>query len=182
MTQFLIGLAGFAGSGKDTVREMLEAEGFVGLALADPIRQMLRELLTSNGISDDWMYERALKEAEIPELGVSYRHLAQTLGTEWGRSIDPAFWLRLAGAHMDSLTEDGETHFVISDVRFPNEAAWVRERGGQIWLIDRPGLAPVRNHPSEAEILSIEADQVIDNSGDMDYLADRVVRALEAFA
>ncbi len=182
MNQFIIGLTGFAGSGKDTVRQMLEEQGFVGLAFADPIRQMLRELLTSNGISDDWMYERGLKEAAIPELGVSYRQLAQTLGTEWGRSLDPQFWLRLAGAHMDSLTEEGETHFVISDVRFANEAQWVRERGGQIWRIDRPGLEPVRAHPSEHAILGIQVDQVIDNSGDLDHLADRVGQALEAFA
>jgi dephospho-CoA kinase len=45
---FIIGLTGYAGSGKDTVRNILEAKhGFDGIAFADPIRDMLTALLES---------------------------------------------------------------------------------------------------------------------------------------
>ncbi len=183
-TPTLIGLIGPAGSGKDTVRRMLEDLNFTGLAFADPIRQMLRELLLSNGIDDAYIDDRDLKEAPIPQLGVSYRQLAQTLGTEWGRSLlHKDFWLRLAAAYMQSLMQEGlASRFVISDVRFENEAAWIREHGGQIWRIERPGLAPVRVHASETGIRDIAVDLVIDNGGDLVQLADRVQDALGALA
>ena len=178
---FLIGLTGYAGTGKDTVRDILQGEGFAGFAFADPIRAMLRELLTSNGISECYMDERALKESPIEQLGVSYRHMAQTLGTEWGRRLADDFWLRIARAYLDDMQAQGETHFCESDVRFVNEAQWVREQGGVIWRIERPQALPVRTHVSEAELYLFKADKTIDNSGSFDQLADQVHAALEEF-
>lgn len=179
MKTFLIGLSGYAGAGKDTVRNILENQhGFAGLAFADPIRSMLRELLTSSGIDDSYMDERSLKEAEIPELGVSYRQMAQTLGTEWGRHLVHDFWLRIAGAFLDDQVNAGETHFCISDVRFANEAAWIRERGGVIWRVQREAAVPVRAHVSESEIYLFPADYVIHNDGPLDALPAAVNAAL----
>lgn len=179
---FIIGLTGYAGSGKDTVRSILEEQGFAGMAFADPIRSMLRELLTSNGISDQYIDSREFKEAIIPELGVSYRQMAQTLGTEWGRALQHDFWLRLAASYVADLAEGGCTHFVISDMRFANEAKWVRDHGGLIWNVSRPDTKPVRNHPSEQEFLHFSADHVIDNSGTVDQLREAVMTAIGAMA
>lgn len=179
-TSFLIGLTGYAGTGKDTVRAILQAQhGFTGLAFADPIRAMLRELLTSNGISDACMDDRALKEAVIPLLGVSYRQLAQTLGTEWGRSLRSDFWLRVAGAYMADLEDAGHTHFVISDVRFANEAAWVRQRGGLIWRVQRAQAPAVNPHISESGVDQIKPDWTIHNDGTPVDLAEVVDEALK---
>ena len=182
-TPTLIGLTGLAGSGKDTVRGILEDTGFTGFAFADPIRQMLRELLTSNGIDSAYMDDRALKEAEIPALGVSYRHMAQTLGTEWGRRcLGNDFWLRIAGAYMADISATADADpvpFVISDVRFNNEATWIRKRGGVIWRIDRPGTAPVRAHASETQMAFIDVDATISNSGSLHALRYEVCMALE---
>ena len=177
----LIGLTGYAGSGKDAARWILEdAHQFTGFAFADPIRGMLRELLTSTGISTDCMDVRELKEAVIPELGVSYRQLAQTLGTEWARAcLGSDFWLRCARAYMDDLEGQFlETSFVVSDVRFLNEAEWVREQGGVIWRIYRPGQPPVRPHASETELDQIRPDRTIHNGGTLIDLADAIKTAL----
>jgi hypothetical protein len=166
----LIGLTGTAGSGKDTVRRMLEEHhGFAGFAFADPIRAMLGPLLAHAGAGHEWMYDRDRKEQTIPALGTSYRHLAQTLGTEWGRSIEPEFWLRIASARLDAMQDHGHRHFVISDVRFLNEAAWIKLLGGEVWRIDRPSAEPVRAHASEL-ISHINPDRVIDNSGTVEDL------------
>jgi len=181
--KIIIGLAGQAGTGKDTVRELLEDQGFVGFAFADPIRSMLRELLTGNGISDEYIDSRELKESIIPELGVSYRQMAQTLGTEWGRALQPDLWLRLAGAYMADVranTWADSTNFVISDVRFANEAQWVRDQGGVIWRVVRPDAVAVREHISELDLLHFNHDHVIDNSGDLSDLHGAVMGALEA--
>ena len=170
-TPRIIGLTGLAGSGKDTVRDMLQSDhGFVGLAFADPIRHMLGALFNITGISTHWMHERDLKEQPIPGLDVSYRHMAQTLGTEWGRQLHPDFWLRGAAEHIAAQRRLGATQFVISDVRFVNEAQWLHEMGGEVWRIERPGIEPVRDHESERQVLQIKADRVLDNSGSIEDL------------
>lgn len=173
-TPILIGLCGPAGSGKDTVRSLLEQHhDFAGLAFAEPIRAMLRELLASNGCSDDYITRRELKETPVPGLGVSYRHMAQTLGTEWGRHcLGEAFWLRVAETYMADLRGQGYRRFVVSDVRFANEAAWVRAQGGVLWRVERPGLPSVRAHVSEMQ--PFEADEVISNAGTVQQLQEAV--------
>lgn len=179
-TPTLIGLTGYAGTGKDTVRAILEQRGYIGLALADPIRQMLRELLTSNGIDDRFIDEREFKEVPIHELGVSYRQMAQTLGTEWGRAcMGEEFWLRIAQAFIDDCKSDGERLFCISDVRFVNEARWVRAQGGVIWRIEREGVERVRAHASEAQVYSFDAQRVIANHGTPEQLNAAVLAALD---
>ena len=174
----LIGLTGYAGTGKDTVREILESSGFCGFAFADPIRNMVRELLASTGIDECWMARRELKEEAIPQLGVSYRELAQTLGTEWGRRLQPDFWLRIANAYVADLTYQGASALVVSDVRFANEAAWVRQRGGVIWRIHRELAGRVREHVSESELDGIKPDVTLHNDGTVADLSRTVCEAL----
>jgi hypothetical protein len=176
----IIGLAGAAGSGKDSVRSVLELQhDFAGISFADPMRDMLRTLLVSTGSSDEYLTRRDLKEVPIPGLGVSYRHMAQTLGTEWGRQcLHPEFWLRTAHNTLAFLRGQGYCNFVVSDVRFANEAEWVRNQGGEIWMLDRPGTAPVRAHISEAR--PFEADRVVANTGTLADLRDATYFALVA--
>ena len=176
----IIGLTGPAGCGKDTVRVILAEHGYYGMAMADPIREMLKPLLLACGVDLIWMTARHLKEKPMPVLGVSYRHLAQTLGTEWGRALAPDLWLRVAEASMleVSVSTFGPPCFVVSDVRFPNEAAWIRDMGGQVWRIDRPGVEPVREHASEALATTIEPDLTLMNNGSIDDLYITVAAAL----
>lgn len=179
-TPNIIGLTGPAGSGKDTVRDILAKHGYYGFAFADPIREMLKPLLLACGVDLAYMTARHLKEQPMPVLGVSYRQLAQTLGTEWGRALAPDFWLRMAAASMTevSISTFGPPCFVISDVRFPNEAEWIRGLGGQVWRIDRPGVAPVREHASEVLVATIEPDFTLSNDGSIGDLHSAVAAAL----
>jgi hypothetical protein len=160
---------------------VLQQHGYTGLAFADPIRAMLRELFTSAGIPLTYMTERHLKEQPIPQLGVSYRQLAQTLGTEWGRALGADIWVRIAAANMDEVLAAtfGPVQFVISDVRFPNEENLIRQRGGQVWHVVRPGVAPVRPHESEAHAQAIPADYTILNDGTLQDLQATVLNALQ---
>jgi hypothetical protein len=151
------------------------------MALANASReqrsQYLRELLTSNGCSDEYITNRELKEAEIPGLGVSARHMMQTLGTEWARHhLAEDFWLKLAATNMAHMRGHGYRNFVVSDVRFANEAEWVRTQGGEIWMLERPGLAPVRKHVSEC--VQFRVDQVLRNDGSLAKLEHTALDAL----
>jgi hypothetical protein len=169
----IIGLTGPAGSGKDTVRQMLEQNHHcTGLAFADPMRAMLTPLLDLCGVGNEWMTQRELKELPIPGLGQSYRVLAQRLGTEWGRSIDADFWVKVAAASMAEVMniKGPDAVFVISDVRFDNEAQWVIDHGGVIWQIDRVGLQPVAAHSSENGISPEKIDITILNTSSLSDL------------
>lgn len=169
----IIGIAGKAGSGKDTVADFLVQEhGYVKYSWAAPIKAALAAM----GFPEP--ADRDLKEAIIPELGVSWRHLAQTLGTEWGRKLaHPDLWLILAARHMTERT-------VIADVRFENEAAMVRENGGVILHMTgrQADLGAAASHASEAGLWVWAKDYVIDNSYDFsvtkltvtDLLGDRL--------
>lgn len=179
----LIGLTGPAGCGKDTVRSILELHhGYHGLALADPIRSMITALLRTAGADACYAHARGLKEEIIPGLDVSYRHLAQTLGTEWGRNtMGPDFWTVIAAARIADLCGDnfGTINFVVSDIRFDHEAEWLLQRGGVIWQIMRPGLPGVRPHVSEEGIAPPFISQTICNGGTQDELRQCVQSALD---
>lgn len=163
----LIGLAGVAGAGKDAAAEHLwRCHGFHRYALAQPLRDMLSALMAGTGVDmRAWMVERSLKEQPIPGIDISYRVLAQTLGTEWGRALDSELWLRIAAMRLGLPQRPRYPRIVITDVRFPGEAAWVQALGGQVWRLDRLQAEAVNPHISEQLIREIHADAAIDNSG-----------------
>jgi hypothetical protein len=178
----MIGLTGPAGAGKSqAVAQYLEDEySYTSMAFADPILHMIGELFSYAGIAQAWATERELKEFPT-ELGFSYRHLAQTLGTEWGRNILGAdLWLRTAEAAIRAHGLVGEP-LVFADVRFANESAWIRARGGVVVRVQRPGVQPVRSHISETEAQSIEPDYTLRNDGtlaDLHAQIDDLVKVL----
>lgn len=153
MKPHIVGLTGFAGAGKDTaagyLAEALQARGkrVEVMSFAEPLRDMLRALR----VPSQFMTERHLKEQDVPGFNASYRHMAQTLGTEWGRQcMGSNFWLRHLEMRMQQACTGRQINFVfVTDVRFINEANWVREQHGSIVHVDRPGLARVRDHESE---------------------------------
>lgn len=174
--RLLIGLTGRAGAGKTTVGWHLEhRHGFAHFAFADPIVGMISALFDEANISSGYIDERALKEAPTL-LGFNYRQLAQSLGTEWGRALDQDFWLRVAAAKVRAARQQGAP-VVISDVRFPNEAAWIVAHGGFVVRVLRdpcPGEQQPPAHESEAHWRTLAAHAEIFNYGSRATLEDQV--------
>lgn len=140
----IIGFAGKAGSGKDTAanffianaKEQLSHIKFYVYYFAKPIYTMLDAVHLLPKSIDVVREERAVKESINPTFGVSPRYMLQTLGTEWGRNlIHPDLWVLLAD---DELKRHGSV-MVITDIRFQNEVKFVKQHGGKIIYIDRPG-------------------------------------------
>lgn len=174
----LIGLTGRAGAGKSTVARMLEEHyAFAELALADPILEMLHALFASAGIDGAWATERGLKE-QPTRLGYSYRHLAQTLGTEWGRGLSPDFWLRVLKLRLDDAQAVGGDSIVVSDVRFPNEADFITSRGGVVVRVVRDIAPTARPHASEAHTDTLPVTTELLNFGSQATLLDQVDRLI----
>ena len=170
MTRRIIGLTGAAGAGKDLVASMIP--GACRVAFADPIYHGLSTML---GIPEGVLRNRTEKETPIVGIGASPRQLLQTLGTEWGRQmIRDDIWLRTAFWRWEQLAAGGVSLIVVPDVRFQNEARMIRENGGEVWLIHRPGVDPVAAHVSEAGIPLRQIDRLIVNDGTVDQLRERV--------
>jgi hypothetical protein len=160
----LIGLYSSAPqSGKTTVAMELERRGFARVPFADPLKGMVVRFLMALGYpkGEALRLVHIDKSAEIPQLGVTVRHLLQTLGTEWGRNcVTPDVWLKCWKA---SATQ--HLLVVADDVRFPNEAQLIKSMGGQIWRIERPGLIDTTGHVSEGGLRDWVFDRVIVNNG-----------------
>lgn len=171
----LIGIAGRARSGKDTVANfIIAAIGGYRYSFADPIRAMLAPL----GVDMNDPYWQARKEDVIPALGVSPRRMMQTLGTEWGRNlINPDLWLVMAHQR---LLRNGPG-MVISDVRFENEAAWIRKHGGRIIHVIRSEAKAVEAHASEDGIEMQDTDARLFNSGTLEELQLSVRELLRVY-
>lgn len=163
----VIGFAGPGYSGKDTAAALLLKRGGYLYSFADPIRDMC----TAMGLDVKGIYERKEKEDVIPWLGKSLRYVMQTLGTEWGRqTIHHALWLKLAERKLAAAGPG----MVIADVRFENEAAWIREQGGLVVHLKRDRRTAIRGHASEAGISFKYGDKTIDNNDTLDSLASAV--------
>lgn len=169
--ELVIGLAGYARAGKDTVAQMITDYGFEQRSFAKPLKDCLAALNpmcdpgTTLRIKDllefsDW--EGAKTAPEV-------RQLLQRLGTEAGRNVlGQNIWVDA----LFNAPSDGR--IVVSDVRFPNEAAAIKARGGLVWRVERPGYGPVNNHPSETAIDDFDYDGHIVNDGDLAQLEVRV--------
>lgn len=176
----IIGLAGKARVGKDTAANYLgERHRLSPVAFAQPIKNAL----TAMGFNQADYDTVERKNEIIPWLGVSYRKLAQTLGTEWGRDLHPDFWLLLAQRRVEARRNLGVPGVVISDVRFDNEADWVRAEGGLIIHMEGPARSGMavdgEGHASERGIKRQLNDVVVSNIGSLDFLYRQLDTVME---
>ncbi|OQW34854.1 MAG: hypothetical protein A4E20_01370 [Nitrospira sp. SG-bin2] len=173
----LIGLTGYVGSGKSLAANHLLPHGYIRTRYAVVLKMMLKTLGLSNAEVDGHLKEQpcALLGGKTP------RHAMLTLGTEWGRQmIDWDIWVRALMRHVDQYRADplNTKGIVIDDVRFANEAQAIKDRGGVIWRIDRPGVGQGSCHISETGQSEIVPDLIIVNDGDKCKLAESVLTAL----
>lgn len=173
----IIGFAGRAGSGKNTAAAFVP--GGWAMGFADPLYEMVAVLTR---MTPTQLRNRDTKEEPIDGLGVSPRFLLQTLGTEWGRNtVHPDVWVRITARRLDALVSRGIETVVLTDVRFPNEATLIRDRGGEVWRIDRPGTERMSGgHCSENGLPVSVIDRVIVNDGTRDDLRAAVLSAWRA--
>jgi hypothetical protein len=130
----LLGLSGKRRTGKTTVANELAAHyAWNHYSLASTLKREVRELY---GLTWDHT-DGALKETPSEALGGK---TPRQIMCEYGamkRQLDPAYWInRLA----DDILLRHQAQFqwaVISDVRFRNEADWIKKHGGYIVRLNR---------------------------------------------
>lgn len=130
----IVGFSGKKGSGKSTAAQALADHGFYVHSFAAPIKSMIRMFLGAYGLSESQIAAAEKnKEQAIDGIGLPYRHLCQTLGTEWGRvQVHPDAWVVCAAQAVSGLDD-----VVFDDVRMENEADFIRSAGGLVVHINR---------------------------------------------
>ena len=119
----------------------------------------------------------ANKEVPIEPWGISPRKIYQLLGTEVGRGIDPAIWIKNAEMFIKSVP--GFT-VVITDVRFDNEALWIHNRGGVVINIVRDQDDIKENkHSSEGGLKPDSIDLTIYNNGTIEDMCNEVAHHID---
>lgn len=163
----VIGIHGPLNGGKDTVCNLLKAlrpGTFAQYAFARPLKEAGMILF---GFTMEHFEDRVLKEQVDPFWGFSPRKAMQLLGTEYGRNmLREDIWIRRAEREVE-LNKTKGLKTIITDVRFENEATWVRSMGAKAALIylHVPGLERDEkyNHASEAGIAHADTDVDIIN-------------------
>jgi len=164
----LIGVAGFKRSGKDTVglflKEFLE-ESYCFIAFADTVKAIASRI-TGIPVSD--FYSDEYKDTFNAVAGITPR-LAMTKVYD---GLKPVFGDDLFIKPVKRAWEaTNKKVMVITDVRYENEAEWIRSVGGVILHVQRPGAGP-SEHSSERGIAVNPADYVLRNDGSLDDLRE----------
>jgi hypothetical protein len=203
----IIGIAGFQGSGKDTIADYLQNfHGFKRDSFAATLKDAVaavfgwdRELLEGRTTEsrawretvDPWWANRL----NMPNL--TPRLVLQKWGTEVARQAwHDDTWI----ASLENKLNKSHNDIVITDVRFPNEIAAVKRAGGVVIRVVRGpepawyDLAVETNagsfnhmknaypevHPSEWAWIGTEFDAVIDNNAaGLDPLYAQVKRLIQ---
>ena len=100
---------------------------------------------------------------------MSVRDFLQKLGTDALRNgLHPNVWVNALMADYKNDDQTGTLpNWIITDVRFPNEAQAIKDKGGIIIRVDRPGVKPINDHTSEVGLDDWKFDYKIANVSDI---------------
>lgn len=200
----LIGFTGWKQSGKNTAAQILvDKAGFVPDAFADDMKAIVHDIegmwvrVPAGVLSKDparplykpeqfLPYQEAVGRLGLDnakELVPDVRRILQTFATEAMRSrFGPSIWsdrVMARVAQRRALTKPART--VVTDVRFPDEAQALRDAGGVLIRVVRPGQAlPKGAHASEAAVASLEVDAEVVNDSTPAQLHARVLEIVLA--
>jgi len=223
----IIGINGYAGSGKDTVGTIIQNLTAFPNDSVDSIVKMIEQNYSSDGQWQIKKWAGKLKEVAsmltgIPvkkfedqefkktnlgsewnilestprytEKGSYYtqknipmtvRDFLQKLGTDGLRdNLHENVWVNALMSDyegMYDLDTDKTTYpnWVITDTRFPNEAQAIQQANGIIIRVERPGVKPINNHPSEVSLDNWNFDHTIINDGSVEDLVQKVKQVLQ---
>lgn len=168
----VIGISGKIGSGKDTFADLFisyiknkHGIAFENKKFAYNLKKIV-SILT--GVSMEDVLSREGKLKYLPEWGMTIGEMQQKVGTEAIRNnIHANAWvLSLFGTY-----NEGEDFWIITDVRFKNEANIIKERGG---IIIRLNGDPLNSKSGDNRNMTHQSEIDLDDYDGFDYVYDNV--------
>lgn len=156
-------------------------------------------------LGEEWWYWKkpitgeiikSYKEYEVNDyilIKLTPRLLLQLIGTDCIRNIiHPDAWVNSTMSEYkpnygDSMTEAVKgigsdisyPSWIITDLRFPNEADAIRKKGGLLIRVERPSIVSSDSHPSETSLDNYKLfDKIIINDGNISSLIEKVKQIL----
>lgn len=210
----IIGINGYAGSGKDTVGTIIqyvncrmhnntsieeacmekdenewwleEESGWQTRKFAGKLKDIAAHLL---GIDVERFEEQHFKKQVLDKMWwtqcnegtqpMTVREFLQKLGTDALRNgLHENVWVNaLMADYVED--EDGDLpNWIVTDVRFPNEAQAIKDQNGYVIRIERPGYTPVNAHASETALDNWNFDYKLANVSDIFALKSSVEQLL----
>jgi hypothetical protein len=133
----IIGLAGKMGAGKNYIAEHIIApyihslhETYLIVAFGDHLKL---DVLNKYRDEPDITFDSVVNTKPL-----RVRQLLQYEGTELARAANPLVWINYLDNWIKLHHSRGVTHFIITDIRFKNEADWIRSHpfGGHVIHLD----------------------------------------------
>jgi len=166
----IIGISGKIGSGKDTAAQIIMDLNpkFEKKSFAFKLKQIVA-LLTGTTLEDNLTQEGKLKH--IDEFNMNLGKIQQVIGTQALRdSFDIDVWIK--SLFVDYKQSNGEYPlWVISDVRFKNEANYIKKMGGILIRLEGDPSKVRENSNRDLNHLS-ETD--LDNYDKFDYIYQNI--------
>jgi hypothetical protein len=201
----LIGISGKIKSGKDTVGEMLYNLGCIEYSIykysfADSLKKIVASIvdcdyrslnnqefkasyipnfmkITKDGIithivpCSKIFYKDIFRTYEV----VTYREALQFFGDKFRSEYGQDFWIRMLKS---DLVSESTCLSIITDVRYKNEADFIKSNKGILIRVDRPEIQVSRSissHSSETELDNYpNFDYIIENNGTLEELESKV--------
>jgi len=152
----LIGFSGKNGSGKTTVATELSK------IFTENMRIMSEKISFASAVKDcarRFFFWNGEKDIEG-------RHLLQWLGTDVGRVYDENIWVKHLVLTIEKISlyyyDVSKLIIIVDDVRFDNEAKWIRNCGGHVFQIKRHCETQLENHASEQGISPTLITEILD--------------------
>jgi hypothetical protein len=173
----IIGLSGYAQTGKDTAAmHLVSTYGFKRIAFADPLREALYRL---NPVVSDVPEVPGIHLASavdnlgwelVKQTSPQVREMLQRMGTEVGRGMfGTDFWVNQAFKNVYRGSQ-----VVFTDVRFPNEFEKIKSYNGKVFRVVKDGVKAVNRHNSETALDNFTFDGVILNNGSIEELYKQI--------
>lgn len=143
---YIIGLCGFAGSGKTTAAKyLIEKYGFERLSFASPVKDVSSLIFgwdraRLEGVTPE---DRAWREAPDARwsslMGVDYtpRMGLQLIGNGIREVVHPNVWVELAIRQISTIPISSK--IIFDDVRYVNERSYLRAAGAKLYTVHREG-------------------------------------------
>lgn len=111
---------------------------------------------------------------------LTVRRILQWWGTEYRRAQDPDYWTKAWGRKVEGLDLD-VIHILVDDVRFMNELQVIKEHGGLVVKVTRPGFDGANNHASETSLDDYHAwDGILVNDNSLAEFEDKAAELTQA--
>ena len=179
----VIALHGKAGAGKNKAAEIMQSFLPKGTTGSTAFARAMKDVAKIKfGLTEHQVDTQEGKKEYIPELGKTVRELLELEGTEATRMIyGDDFWIWRMAQTLKQFHKGGKQVVFITDVRFPNEAEYVKSNGGVVIEIDRDmeeALATT-THASAQPLPRELVDIVIDNNGSIEDLTNTLKELVE---